>query len=349
MVLASGSMLLDWGMTYTERMSTAGDPLRPFANGDFIAAAVYVVSFAFIYITNRDNRYEPAIDAALVRPFGRMFATAVGVVLYNMFRTEIGNYFYFASVRSTGGRSITATGDLQIFNLVWQINYTLLFLIGMAAFNLRKFRSKTLAVVNCTLAVLTLATFATVSMFQFNELRMIFMESRFEPDFIAHWMYVGIRPIAYLLAGSLLYLLHEYTRDSLLQDLLDADILGYAFEGLAYTFGFIVASGELVNLMGQLRIGDSTKLGLSILWGGYALMMVVIGIAKDKKHLRIAAMALLGVTLAKLFLYDIADLETIPKTILFVTLGVTLLLVSFLYNKYKDVIFDRKASDDEAD
>jgi uncharacterized membrane protein len=49
-------------------------------------------------------------------------------------------------------------------------------------------------------------------------------------------------------------------------------------------------------------------------------------------------MALLAVTLAKLFLYDIADLDTIPKTILFVTLGITLLLISFLYNKYKDVI-----------
>jgi uncharacterized membrane protein len=73
--------------------------------------------------------------------------------------------------------------------------------------------------------------------------------------------------------------------------------------------------------------------------GIFALAMIVVGIARDKKHLRIAAMVVLGIVLAKLFLYDIADLDTIPKTILFVTLGITLLIVSFLYNKYKNFIF----------
>ena len=64
----------------------------------------------------------------------------------------------------------------------------------------------------------------------------------------------------------------------------------------------------------------------------------------------LAAIALVGVTLVKLFFYDIADLGTIPKTILFVTLGVTLLLISFLYNKYKAAIFGavpEEASDTE--
>jgi uncharacterized membrane protein len=112
-----------------------------------------------------------------------------------------------------------------------------------------------------------------------------------------------------------------------------------AFEGVLFSLIFIAASCELVNLMAQFGIADGTKLGLSILWGAYALFLIVLGIAKQKKHLRIAAFALLGVTLLKLFFYDIADLDTIPKTILFVTLGITLLLISFLYNKYKNAIF----------
>jgi uncharacterized membrane protein len=75
-------------------------------------------------------------------------------------------------------------------------------------------------------------------------------------------------------------------------------------------------------------------MNLSILWGAYSLFLVVIGIWKRKKHLRITGIILFGVTLIKLFFYDIADLDTISKTIVFVSLGVLLLVISFLYTKY---------------
>ncbi|MDR2848905.1 MAG: DUF2339 domain-containing protein [Bacteroidales bacterium] len=55
-------------------------------------------------------------------------------------------------------------------------------------------------------------------------------------------------------------------------------------------------------------------------------------------------MALFGVTLIKLFLYDIAHLNGIAKTIVFVSLGILLLIISFLYNKYKHIIYDEKNS-----
>ncbi len=72
----------------------------------------------------------------------------------------------------------------------------------------------------------------------------------------------------------------------------------------------------------------------------YALLLVVAGIRKKKKHLRAGAIALCGVTLIKLFFYDISHLDTIAKTIVLVCLGVLLLVISFLYNKYRRNIFD---------
>jgi len=116
-------------------------------------------------------------------------------------------------------------------------------------------------------------------------------------------------------------------------------MLELAIYAVFYGPVFLVLSCELVNVMAQWKLADADKLGLSILWGVYALAMIVIGIAWSKKHLRIAAISLLAVTLAKLFLYDVADLPTIPKTILFLSLGVLLLVVSFLYNKFKAKIF----------
>jgi uncharacterized membrane protein len=81
-------------------------------------------------------------------------------------------------------------------------------------------------------------------------------------------------------------------------------------------------------------------LGLSILWGIYALWLISLGIWKQKKHLRIGAIVLFGLTLVKLFVYDISHLDTISKTIVFVSLGVLLLIISFLYNKFKNLILD---------
>ena len=105
-----------------------------------------------------------------------------------------------------------------------------------------------------------------------------------------------------------------------------------------------IVSSELIHWMDIFNSTQSYKLGLSILWGLYALFMISLGIWKKKRYLRISAIVLFGVTLLKLFFYDVAHLGTIAKTILFLTLGILLLVISFLYNKYKNVIFDENTN-----
>jgi hypothetical protein len=100
-------------------------------------------------------------------------------------------------------------------------------------------------------------------------------------------------------------------------------------------------SSELQNILALNGIAQTDKLGISILWGVYSLLLIVIGIWKNLKHLRIAAIALFGATLVKLFIYDLSQLSTISKTILFVSLGLLLLIISFLYNKYKGIIVEK--------
>lgn len=78
------------------------------------------------------------------------------------------------------------------------------------------------------------------------------------------------------------------------------------------------------------------------MWGIYSLGLISFGIWKKQKHLRIFAIVLFGITLVKLFLYDISHLDTIAKTIVFVSLGILLLIISFLYNKYKNIISDEE-------
>lgn len=344
MLLATASMFLDWGTAYSDRVSGL-PPIAPLANADLVTAAVFVAAFAFIFWTNRDERFEPAISSSFLRPFGVVVASVGGFVLYNMFRLEITNYFHLLA--SQAPARAAGFDDIERFSLIWQIDYTMFFLGVMAIVNLKAIRSSTLAFANAALAAFALAAFVTVGMFLVYELRLGYMSEMPDPTFTARWMYVGIRYFSYAFAAGLLLLLYRYSRDTLLAEHFPDDSLPLLFEAIAHSCVFIVASCELVNLMGQFGIGDATKLGLSILWGVYALLLIVIGIARDKKHLRIAAIVLLAAVLVKLFFYDIADLDTIPKTILFVTLGITLLVVSFLYNKYKDLIFKKGLAPEE--
>ena len=43
-----------------------------------------------------------------------------------------------------------------------------------------------------------------------------------------------------------------------------------------------------------------------------------------------------AITIIKVFLYDTRNLDTIQRTVSYMVLGVILLLVSFIYTKYKD-------------
>jgi uncharacterized membrane protein len=84
------------------------------------------------------------------------------------------------------------------------------------------------------------------------------------------------------------------------------------------------------------------KLGLTLICGTYALIILFLGLLKDKKHLRVGAIGLFGMTILKLFAYDLASLSTISKTVVMIGLGVLLLAASFLYNKYKAVLIEKE-------
>jgi uncharacterized membrane protein len=80
---------------------------------------------------------------------------------------------------------------------------------------------------------------------------------------------------------------------------------------------------------------NAHKLSLSILWGVYAIYILYMGIVRSFAALRVTAMIILGITLAKLFFYDITKLSTIAKTVLFMLLGGLLLVGAYFYQRYK--------------
>ena len=75
------------------------------------------------------------------------------------------------------------------------------------------------------------------------------------------------------------------------------------------------------------------QLSLSLLWTLYAAALMALGARQGSAALRWQALALFGLVVGKLSLYDLWFLEKIYRIISFVVLGVVLLVVSFLYQR----------------
>jgi uncharacterized membrane protein len=92
------------------------------------------------------------------------------------------------------------------------------------------------------------------------------------------------------------------------------------------------------------------KIGYPILWGVFSFIFLIIGIKKQWKNLRIIALSLLGLTIVKLFVYDIKNVSETGKIIAFILLGVLILIISFVYQKIRKLVVDEvsdKKNEDE--
>ncbi len=86
------------------------------------------------------------------------------------------------------------------------------------------------------------------------------------------------------------------------------------------------------------RLQNLQQMSISGMWLLYCGVLMGIGIWKKYRGMRIIAMGLFGITILKIFIYDLSFLETLYRFVSFGALGLILLGVSYAYTKYKDVI-----------
>jgi hypothetical protein len=82
------------------------------------------------------------------------------------------------------------------------------------------------------------------------------------------------------------------------------------------------------------------KIGYPILWGILSFILLIVGIKQQWKQIRIIALSLLGLTVLKLFIYDINNVSETGKIIAFILLGVLILIISFVYQKIKKLVVE---------
>jgi uncharacterized membrane protein len=86
-----------------------------------------------------------------------------------------------------------------------------------------------------------------------------------------------------------------------------------------------------------------TGLTVTFLWLLVALLLFAAGVMRKLKILRMGAIVLLGITLFKLVLFDSLTFTTVQKVISYLVLGILLLVVSYLYQKYRHRMFNEEA------
>jgi uncharacterized membrane protein len=92
-------------------------------------------------------------------------------------------------------------------------------------------------------------------------------------------------------------------------------------------------SWTLTAAANQHSIAIAEDFTYSALWMGYGALLMVIGFWRKSAFFRWQALFLIAVTIVKVFIYDVSQLDRGYRILSFMILGVLLLAVSFVYQK----------------
>ncbi len=135
-----------------------------------------------------------------------------------------------------------------------------------------------------------------------------------------------------------------YAKYSTLPD--ELKVMNFMKVVVALLLWFAVSWELVIEFRGQ----DASNLGnllISLWWIVYAMILTGISFIKGHGILRKTSIVLFVVAILKVFTYDILALQTGYKIVSFVTLGVLLLIVSFIYQKHKGAIQEFIKAEDQ--
>lgn len=346
MILAFFSTIHDWSTVYN-----LYDPALPetrltfLLNINYLSSLLFIACFSYINIINRNNKYTSILinQKELLKLITIPLPTILIFTIYAAFYLEIRNFWDQLFVDSALTINIEGESysdsyfdyDLLKYRNIWIVNYSLLFMSVLSWLNIKKIRNQNLSKVNFGLNAFVIVVFLIVGLYELGGLRTSYLNQSLAEYYNRGISNIYIRYISLAFTAGLLFIGYK----NISADFMKPNYSKY-YDYVLYSSILVILSSELFHWMDIAESSNSTKLGLSILWGTYSLFIIILGIRNKKKHLRISAIILFAITLFKLFFYDLIDLDTISKTIIFIVLGILLLIISFFYNKYKQVIYE---------
>ena len=325
--LAQAIMIINWIDHYYDSLIHYDFLL----NKHFLTSTLMILGLLGLNIINErikvdQGKYRFPLD------FGNMFLPVLLVgVLYFSFFNEIYHHFEQAFINS--GQRATSLKHISHLGNLWLINYTFVFLSILGFINFKRWQNGLVDFVVIVFGGLVIVYFLTGGILAMNTLRSEYLSITEE----SHFGFIWIRYACYLFMGILILAIYFTIKQSK-----ELGLLKKHFPLFVSFIVLVFLSNELTTIM-QFGMGIEMeslahKVGYSILWGVYSLALISIGFWKKSSQLRIAAMVLFAVTLLKVFLIDLEHISTISRMVVFIALGVLLLVISYLYQRYRNVL-----------
>ena len=180
--------------------------------------------------------------------------------------------------------------------------------------------------------------------------RLLFLDSSFTSAFSDDFTFLFNKRGMAFLAGiaSLFAMAYLYHRNrEKLEDLerwltgglfIGANLLVLFFLTTEISGSFEAAYYRASDYQLKRDIRSRMQLSISALWGFYSIVLVTVGILRRVQPLRLLAILLFAATILKVFFVDLSEMEKIYRIIASIGLGVILLAVSMMYQRYRTQI-----------
>lgn len=332
------SLIMDWFILYGDN-----DSLHIIINPAFLTSVFAIASgISVIQLLKRD---EPVYELYGIKFNTANYSSVLKIVtilivyLTGFIELDYQAGYYLES-------SVAVYGLLLVYHLIFSIAFIQLFCVGKSN-RAQKFGT----IVGIVNSVSFILLFSKLAYFEVEDYLNYTITSK-----LGYWLhYIQVTAVLYTL-----WIIYKMNQDSVMANLKRRSILPWLsvfllvymasselmLHWLVISLNPVKASDMSYNTMAVdniLRMRSQViKTGYPVLWGVIACLLLLLGIKKQLKNIRVAALILLGLTIAKLFLYDIRNASETGKIIAFILLGVLILVISFVYQKIKLLVIEDK-------
>jgi len=345
------SLFMDWEKIYLEAYYSKIS-MKILLNKGFLTGLTSLVSLSLTYffLTKEKNEYFYEKINLKVSHYSSGVLVALLGVLYLVFFLEISYhlrvYFENTSIMNT-----------------YLSSYNILFLLGLG-FWLNRQKTELTSQISLVSGFLALLIYASYILPVFADYRNLYLSDATVSATPMLFHFLTLAMVMAIVAINLLnftkydsenmmYRLNQWLSVFYVLGVLSAEIDNVVL------FNYFDAS-KLVPLEGYDEVQSwqfselkdsilvqSHKIAFPVLWGVSSFVLMVFGLRKDIRELRIIALVVFFITVVKLFLIDVWDMQAGGRILSFVVLGVLLLIVSFMYQKLKLLVVEKDEAVEE--
>ncbi|MBC7862463.1 MAG: DUF2339 domain-containing protein [Bacteroidia bacterium] len=363
-ILGAASLGHDWIMFYYSGKDEASQS-EMFANKYFLSTLFGIVSLGVVKFLNHREEKAAALEnnpstglrtgKSFAPGYSIFFSIALGIIGYlgvvNEIHLKCQNLF-----EAAGTTTITKYGypyadydtSYHSFEAIWILAYTTIYVVGLNILNMLVLKKKELRMIGWILNLVTLFVCTFLGLFLVKDLKDQYymgVENNTSATAMMHYSrYLLIPFLALLLINLQLFIKQEgltWSKNVALW--------------ISHAVIVLILSNELSFQITERNYEDYDKMlkvsfrtGFTILWGLYSMTIIIWGFARKVKMLRLIGLSLFGITIVNLFVQAFGMTQGY-KLITFIVLGIILILVGFLYQKFKHILLEKDRSETIAD